>query len=108
MAIVLTDENFDREVIESNVPVLVDFWASWCSPCGMMAPVIEEVASEYKGKIKVCKLDVDSNPKKSGEYKIRSIPTLLIFRDGKVTESLVGYQPKQVLIDKLDALLKME
>jgi thioredoxin 1 len=97
----LTDANFNQEVIKSDKPVLVDFWAVWCGPCKMVAPVVEEIANEYNGKLKVGKLDVDSNPEVSMQFGIRSIPTLLIFKGGKVVEQIIGAVPKRNLLDKV-------
>ncbi|MCI0449385.1 MAG: thioredoxin [Chlorobi bacterium] len=102
----LNDANFQQEVINSNVPVLVDFWAVWCGPCKIIAPYVEELAGEYEGKVKVGKLDVDNNPQVSMQYGIRSIPTLLIFRDGKVADQIIGAVPKQAIAQKLDAQLQ--
>ena len=101
-----TDANFDQEVLKSNVPVLVDFWAVWCGPCKMIAPFVEELAGEYQGKAKVGKVDVDNNPNISTTYGIRSIPTILIFRDGKIVDQIIGAVPKQALAQKLDAQLQ--
>jgi thioredoxin 1 len=104
MALVhITDDNFEKEVLESTEPVLIDFWAVWCGPCRMIAPVVEELASEYEGKAKIGKLDVDSNPMVASKYGIRSIPTLLIFKDGKVVEQIVGAVPKQKLVSALES-----
>lgn len=101
----VTDTSFKQEVLESEVPVLVDFWASWCSPCKMIAPIVEELAGEYDGRVKVAKMDVDANPITPGMFGIMSIPTLMLFRGGKAEERLVGYQPKQSLKAKLEAAL---
>jgi len=101
-----TDANFDQEVIKSDVPVLVDFWAVWCGPCKMIAPFVEELAGEYQGKAKVGKVDVDNNPNISTTYGIRSIPTILIFKDGKIVDQIIGAVPKQALAQKLDAQLQ--
>lgn len=97
----ITDANFSREVLESNVPVLVDFWAIWCGPCKIIAPVVEEIAAEFQGKLKVGKMDVDNNPETSVKFGIRSIPTLMIFKGGKVVEQIIGAMPKRNLLDKL-------
>ncbi len=102
----ITDANFDTEVTKSNIPVLIDFWAVWCGPCKMIAPFVEELAGEYEGKIKVGKVDVDSNPQISMNYGIRSIPTLLVFKDGKVVDQIIGAVPKQAIAAKLDAQLQ--
>ena len=99
-----TDDNFESEVLHSDQPVLVDFWATWCGPCRTIAPTIEEIASDYDGKAKVVKLDVDSNPQTAMKYGIRSIPSLLFFKDGKPVDQMVGVVPKKVLAEKLDAL----
>ena len=103
--IALTDDNFSAEVLDSDVPVLVDFWATWCGPCRMIAPIVKELSSEYEGKAKVCKLDVDSAQKTAAEFGIRSIPTLLIFKGGKVADQLIGAVPKQQITEKLEASL---
>jgi thioredoxin 1 len=97
----VTDSNFEAEVLKSDKPVLIDFWAVWCGPCKMIAPTVEEIAREYDGKLKVCKLDVDSNPQTAMKYGIRSIPTLLIIKDGQVAEQMVGAVPKRQMVDKI-------
>ncbi len=98
-----TDDGFDRDVLRSEVPVLVDFWAEWCGPCRMMAPTIELVAAEYAGKVKVGKLDVDSNGGTAMRYNIRGIPTLLLFKGGRVVEQRVGAVGKSEVLKMLDA-----
>jgi thioredoxin 1 len=103
--IALTDDSFDQEVLKSGLPVLVDFWASWCGPCRMVAPIIEELADEYAGRIKFAKLDVDANPSKSSQFNIRSIPNMILFRDGKPVDSIVGAMPKAALAQRLDAAI---
>jgi len=99
-----TDTNFE-EIINTDKPVLVDFWAEWCGPCRMIGPVVEELATEYEGKALIAKVDVDSNPNLSIKYGIRSIPALMIFKNGKIVEKMVGVQPKKVLSSKLEAHL---
>jgi thioredoxin 1 len=101
----LTDDNFAEEVLQSDQPVLVDFWAAWCGPCRMVAPIVAELAGEYDGRAKVCKLDVDTAQKTAGEFGIRSIPTLLIFKGGKVADQVIGAVPKTQITEKLDAVL---
>ena len=91
----LTTTNFNNEVIESDIPVLVDFWATWCGPCRMLGPVIEELAEEYEGKVKVGKVNVDEEPALAAKFDISSIPTVMLFKSGKVTETVVGYRPKE-------------
>lgn len=93
----LTDQNFDGEVIKSDTPVLVDFWAEWCGPCRMIAPIVEELAREYNGKLKVCKLDVDAYGSIAQQFRILSIPTVLIFKNGKINSQIVGAVPKKEL-----------
>ncbi len=104
-AVEITDSNFDQEVLKAETPVLVDFWAEWCGPCRMVGPVVEELAGDYEGKVKVGKVDVDSNPQISMKYGIRSIPSLLIFKDGEVVDQIVGAVPKPHLQKHLDAQL---
>jgi len=97
MEVVITEENFDSEVLKSDVPVLVDFWAEWCMPCKMIAPVLEELASDYEGKLKIGKLNVDEQPDVAFEHNVVSIPTLLLFKGGEVVKQHVGAAPRQVL-----------
>ena len=103
--VTLSDANFQQEVIDSKEPVLVDFWATWCGPCRIIAPVIEELAGEYEGRAKIAKLDADHNQMTPMAYGIRSIPTLLLFKDGQVVDQIIGAVPKRALVDKLDAAL---
>ena len=98
----LTDQNFESEVLQSNEPVLVDFWAPWCGPCRMVAPVVEELAQENSGKLKVAKIDIDNSPNTAAAFGISSIPTLMIFKGGEVMERFVGVQPKKRLQEAVD------
>jgi len=100
-----TDDNFEQEVLKSDKPVLIDFWAVWCGPCKMIAPIVEELAVEYEGKAKIGKLDVDENQNVSIKYGVRSIPTLLIFKDGKVVDTIIGAVPKAHIVQKLNAAI---
>jgi len=105
MAIEVNDLNFDDLVVKSDKPVLVDFWAEWCGPCRMGAPILDEISHEYEGKALVVKCDVDSCPEVSSKYSIRNIPTVLFFKDGKVADKQVGAVPKNNFVVKLKALL---
>lgn len=105
MALQITDSNFEDTVLKSDKPVLVDFWAEWCGPCRMVGPIVEEISNEYQGKAGVGKVDVDNNPNISMQFGIRNIPTLLIFKGGKVVDKIVGAVPKNVLVEKLNAQL---
>ncbi len=101
----VTDDTFDADVLKADVPVLVDFWADWCAPCKMIAPIVEDLAEEYDGRVKFAKLDVDSNPKTAMSYGVRGIPTLLIFKGGSPVNQVVGAVPKSVLKGKLEESL---
>lgn len=102
----LTDQEFDQKILDQDKVALVDFWAPWCGPCRMAGPVVEEVADEMKDKVIVGKMNVDENPSISSRYKVMSIPTMLIFKKGKIVDQLVGVQPKDVLITRLESALK--
>lgn len=103
--ITITDDNFEQEVLKSDKPVIIDFWAAWCGPCRMIAPIIEELAKEYDGKIKVGKLDVDDNQNTSITYGVRSIPTVLFFNNGEVKDTIIGAVQKSLFEEKIDSLL---
>lgn len=105
MALEITDANFQELVLKSDKPVLLDFWAVWCGPCRMVGPLVEEIANEYEGKAVVGKVDVDNNPGVAGQFGIRNIPTLLFFKNGEIVDKQVGAVPKQVLANKLEAIL---
>lgn len=102
MATVFTNENFKSEVLDSGIPVLVDFWAAWCGPCKMLAPTIDQLAKEFEGKAKVGKVNVDDNQQLAAQFGIMSIPTIIIFKGGKVVEQFIGVQPKGVYVDALN------
>jgi thioredoxin 1 len=97
----VTDATFDQEVLQSELPTLVDFWAAWCGPCRMIAPVVKEIASEQAGVLKVAKVDVDQNPAVATRYGVQSIPTLIVFKGGKPVERIVGYMPKERLLERV-------
>ena len=101
----VTDENFDDEIMNADTPAIVDFWAEWCGPCKMVAPVIEELAKDYQGKIKVAKMDVDQNRATPAKYGIRNIPTLIFFKGGDVAQTIIGAQPKSAIEDEIKKLL---
>jgi thioredoxin 1 len=101
----VTDASFKEDVLDSNLPVLVDFWAPWCGPCRMVAPVVDEIAQQYEGKVKVVKLNTDENPSTASQYGIRSIPTLMIFKDGQRVDMVVGAVPKTTLANTLEKYL---
>jgi len=103
--ITVNDENFDDEVLQSNIPVLVDFWAEWCGPCKVVGPTIEALASDYEGKVKVAKLNVDDNPEAAGRFGVRSIPTLILFKDGEARQAAVGVKPKGQLVELIEKYL---
>jgi len=103
--ITVTDTNFEKEVIKSDIPVLVDFWAEWCMPCKMVTPILKEIAEEMEGKIKIAKLNVDNSPQSAGQYGIRSIPSLLIFKSGSVVEQIIGALPKNTIQQKIDNVI---
>lgn len=101
----ITDNNFETEVLKSNVPVLLDIWALWCKPCRALLPIIEELTNEYEGKVKVGKLDVDNSPEVAANYGIRSVPTLMFFKNGEEVERIIGVVSKQEISEKLDMML---
>lgn len=105
MALVITDATFEEVVLKSDKPVLVDFWATWCGPCRMLGPVVEEIAREYDGRVVVGKVDVDANQEFAAKYGVRNIPTVLVFQNGEVVGRQVGVAPKKTYTDGLDALL---
>ena len=105
MALEATDSNFEELVLNSDKPVIVDFWAEWCGPCRMVGPIVEEVGVDYDGKAVVAKVDVDSNPGITAKYGIRNIPTILFFKNGEVADKQVGAVPKSTIVAKLEALL---
>ncbi len=105
MVVDVSDQSFENEVIKSTLPVLVDLWAPWCSPCRMVAPVIEKLAEKYNGKVKFCRVSVDENPQTAAKYGVISIPTLMFFKGGKAVDTVIGAVPEQALQTKIDALL---
>ena len=101
----VNDESFDSEIMDSDIPAMVDFWAEWCGPCKMVSPVVEELASEYQGKIKIAKMDVDQNRRTPARFGIRNIPTLILFKGGEVAKTIIGAQPKSSIEEELKKLL---
>ena len=105
MSLKFDEKNFSNEVMKSEIPVLVDFWAEWCGPCHIMSPIIDEVAKEFEGKVKIGKINVDENQVLASQYGIMSIPTILAFKDGKVVSQLVGARPKKDLVDLINKVI---
>ena len=105
MATIWNDTNFNQEVLQSDIPVLVDFYADWCGPCKMMSPVIDQINNEYAGRLKVGKINVDESPNTASQYRVMSIPTLLFIKNGQVVDQVIGAVPKRQLIDKIEKLL---
>jgi len=101
----VTDQNFEEEVIKSNLPVMVDLWAPWCRPCLMVAPVVDKLAEKYKGRFKFCRMNVDESPRTATKYRIMSIPTLLFIKNGQVVDTVIGAVPERTLQPKIEALL---
>ena len=101
----VTDDNFETEIVKSDIPVMVDFWAEWCGPCKMVGPVVEELSKEYAGKVKIGKMDVDQNRETPAKFGIRSIPTLILFKGGEVAQTIVGAQPKSYIEEELKKVL---
>jgi len=101
----VTDASFDSDVLQADVPVLIDFWAPWCGPCKAIAPVVDELAKDYAGRLKVVKMNVDDNPNTPSKYGVRSIPNLLVFKGGQVKEQIVGAVPKAVLVKAVDQVV---
>jgi len=101
----VTDGNFDKEIVKADIPAMVDFWAEWCGPCKMVGPTVEALAKEYEGKIKIAKMNVDENRETPAKFGIRNIPTLILFKDGEVAQTIVGAQPKSHLEEELKKLL---
>ncbi len=104
-ALIITDANFENEVVNGGTAIVVDFWAEWCAPCLMIGPVLEELAAEYEGRVTVAKLNVDENPMTAAQFGVRSIPTLLFFKNGKVVDQVIGVAQKSQLQKKFDAIL---
>ena len=102
MEVTITKENFEQVVLKSDKPVLVDFWATWCGPCRMLAPIVEDIAKEYDGKIKVGKVNVDEEPELAGAFQVASIPTVVILKNGKIVNQSIGYKPKEELVKLLE------
>ncbi len=105
MVIDVSDQNFEEEIIKSDLPVLLDLWAPWCRPCLMVAPVVEKLAEKYNGRFKFCRLNVDENPQTAAKYQVMSIPTLIFFKNGQVMDTAIGAVPEQTIKPKIDALL---
>lgn len=101
----VTDQNFDEEIIKSNIPAMVDFWAEWCGPCKMVGPVVEELAEDYKGRIKIASMNVDGNRETPARFGIRNIPTLILFKGGEVAQTIIGAHPKSHIDEELKKLL---
>lgn len=104
--VIFTDQNFEQEVLKNDLPVLVDFWAPWCGPCQMMGPIIEELAKEFEGKIKIGKLDVGENQKTAEQYAVMSVPTLIFFKKGAIDKQIVGLQTKDALIEEIKSIVE--
>ena len=101
----VTDTSFESDVLQSEIPALIDFWAAWCGPCKMIAPLLEELSNEYAGRIQVCKIDVDSNPQTAAKYNVRGIPTLLVFKNGSIEATKVGALSKSQLVEFVDSFV---
>jgi thioredoxin 1 len=105
MVIDISDKDFDQKVIKSSVPVLIDFWAPWCVPCKIVAPIVEKLSNKYDSKLKFFKINIDENPKTPARYRVMSIPSLMLFKNGKVMDTIVGAVPERSLISKIDGIL---